>query len=314
MTVEGTSAGASIAQNISTPAESPAAAPTEQAPSEPVSGEGEAFSEPTQPTEPSQHDLDFTRRFNALSRREREILQREQQFKDQYGQYESYQKERELLKSNPVEFLEKNGWKFNELADYVLNDQKPTADRQVSELQKRIDQLENERKMEIEQRQKAEQDQKNQAQITQFKENMKAQITGKDDYELVNHFGEYDLVYDVIENYFNQYKTILPVDKAAAEVENYLEKQFTRAAETNKFKKRFNLANELANPGESQQPGQSEPAPSFPPRTLTNDSVANTQPASTQPTEHYLSDEESKRRSAQLLQDHFRKKQGYTRQ
>lgn len=260
---------------------------------------------------PSKEELDFTRRFNALSRREREILQREQTFKDKYGEYESYQKERELVKSDPLAFLEKNGWKFNDLAEYVLNDKKPTADKQVSDLQARIDQLEAERKAEIEERERREKESQQQQTIQQFKDKIKSEVTEKkDDYEFINHFGEYDMVYDVINQYYMANQEILPVDKAAEEVEKYLTAQFERAAETNKFKKKFNLFEEK--PDESTSPAV-EKTQSKAPRTLTNDAVANSMPTASEEKTPYLSEEESKQRAAELIRQHYMKKQGYTK-
>lgn len=301
--------------------ESPAATPTSEAPVTESATVAPVESAPTETAAPEpapapQEDPDFVRRFNALARKEREIRQKEQVFKEQMGEYEAYRKERELLKNNPLDFLEKNGWKFNDLAEYVLNDQKKTPDMQVSELQKRIDQLEAERKAELETKQRSEQEKQNQAAINNFKEKIKTSITENNEtYELINHFGEYDLVYEVISNYYANNGQILDVDKAAQEVENYLEQQFEKAAATNKFKKRYNLGENL---------GQDQQKPSFadqvakqmstPPPTLTNDYVANSpSPQSGEPIS-YLSDEESKAKAADLIRQHFLKKQGYTKQ
>lgn len=261
----------------------------------------------TQPKE----DPDFVRRFNALARKEREIREKEQQFRSQMGQFEAYQKERELIKEKPLDFLEKHGWNFNQLAEYVLNDKKPTADMQVSELQKRIDQLENMRKQEIEDRQKTEQEQKNQEAINNFKTKIKSTVSEKlDNYELINHFGEFDLVYDVISSYYANHGQILDIDKAAEQVESYLEQQFEKAAATNKFKKRFNLAEHL---GEAQKPSSEPAAKQTMPQTLTNDYVANSPSPTTSEPAPYLSEEESKAKAADLIRQHFLKKQGYTK-
>lgn len=259
-------------------------------------------------------DPDFIRRFNALTRREREILNREQSLKEKYGQLENYEKERSLLKSDPLAFLEKNGWKFNELADYVLNNNSPTPDKQVSELQRRIEEMEAERKREIEDRQRREQEEKNQRTVAQFKDNIKSTISSKSEqYELINHFGEYDTVYDVIENYYNQHQVVLDVEKAANEVEKYLEKQFEKAASTNKFKKRFNLSEPASSETAGNNPELTARPQSFEPSTLTNEIASNAAaPKGEQPA--YLSDEESKLRAAEILREHILRRKGYVKQ
>lgn len=311
---QGIDAGA-IASNISNPEAAPAPAPAPE--EQQQSTEGGEVVEAEQPVQPQveeekpEQDPDFVRRFNALARKEREIREREQQFKSKYGEYESYQKEREKLKENPMDFLESNGWTFKELADYVLNNNNPTPDQQVSKLQQRIDQLEAERKQEIEDRKKNEELEKNKQTISEFKSNLKKEISAENEqFELINHFGEYDTVYDVIDNYYNAHGVILDVKKAAMEVEKYLESQFEKAASTNKVKKKFSQFFEPQKETEAESKPSSQA--SNEPSTLTNDVVSSgaSSPASEQP---YLSDEESKARAAEILREHLLRKKGYTK-
>lgn len=266
-----------------------------------------------QPEQQQKHqteDLDFSRRFNALTRREKLILEKDQEVKQRYSEIQEYQKEKDLLKSDPVGFLEKHGWKFNDLADFVLNDRKLSPERQMSELQKKIDQLENERKREKEETETSKKTQKYQETITNYKKQIKEFVDSKaDDFELINQFGEHDTIYDVIENYYNQHGTILEVEKAAREVEKYLESQLDKAASTRKFKSRFSAQ-------ASEEPkSEGEPVkPKFPPqsgisespRTLTNE-TAYSGSASASEKVNYLSDEESKARAADFLRQAWSK-------
>ena len=308
MTQEAPQAAPVMSESQASESETP---PAVQAVEQASEQETEAKQEQQEEQKPS-YDDDFVRRFNALSRREREILQREQQFKEQYGQYEGYQKERELLKKDPVGFLEKNGWSFQDLADYVLNDRKKTPDMQVSELQKKIEALETERREERERKEQAEQQKKYQEIIDAHKEKIKTTVNeAGEKYELISHFGEYDMVYDVIDAYYRNNGSILDIDKAAAEVEKYLEDRFSKAVSTNKLKKRFNL--ETPAPSETKPESMtSEQAFTPPPRTLTNDSVVNSLTADNAQQE-YLSDDESKRRAAEFLKRELLKRQGYSK-
>lgn len=292
-----------IASNIS------AQETAEQPPQENVSRETPE-EESQQPTIDNKQNDDFVRRFNELSRREREFVERQKQFKDQYGQYQEYEKERSLIKDDPISFLEKHGWKFQDLADHVLNDNRKTPDRQVSELQKRIDQMEAERKREIEEKERLEKENKNRETVNAFKTKIKDEVSSNNEqFELINHFGEYDTVYDVIEKYYHNTGQILDTTKAAQEVEKFLESQFEKAATTNKIKKRFNLSFEEAVKENATAEAQKQSEPS----TLTNEMVSSSNLTTSEPQKTYLSEEESKARSAQIIKDYFLKKQGYNR-
>lgn len=262
-------------------------------------------------TELKGEDDDFVRRFNSLTRREKMLNERDQEIKGRWNEFQEYQKERESLKNDPVSFMEKHGWKFNDLADFVLNDRKMSPEQQISKLQEKLDRLENDRKREKEEAETQTKRQKYDETIGNYKKELKTFVQGKgEELELVNHFGEYEMVYDVIESYYNTNGTILDVAKAAQEVEKYLEAQLEKATSTKKFKSKFATAPEEKRGGE-------EAKPKFPPesgmretpRTLSNDSVSSS--ASTTEKSNYLSDEESKARAAEMIRQSWLKRKGY---
>lgn len=301
-----------IASNI--PPEPAAAAPSAPEPEPAVTETPKAVetqAEQPQTEQQPQEDPDFVRRFNALARKEREMLQREQQIKERHQEFENYQKERAKLKDNPLDFLESNGWKFQDLADYVLNNNQATPETQVSRLQKRLDDMEAERKAEIESREKAEQQAKNEEQLTAFKNSIKETVSTKSEqYELVNEYGEYETVYDVIANYYNEHGVILDTDKAAAEVEKYLEDRLTKAANTQKFRRRYSpIEQAIADAAERKEELRPQDTGLS---TLTNESVSQA-PAQPKDESGYLSEEESKAKSAEILREWIMKKKGYTK-
>jgi hypothetical protein len=280
-------------------------------------GAGEAPAQPeAQPQEaqaPQEEakapEMDYTRGWNALTRREKQIQQRESEFKEKMGEFEAFQQDKSLLTTDPVKFLEKNGWKFNDLADFVLNDKKKPTESRLEELQKRIDKMEEEKRQAAEEKKHREESEAQQSKINEYKSQIKSFITEKaDDYELINQFDEHDTVYDVIESYYRTNNVILEVDKAAAEVEKYLEQQLEKAANTKKFKSRFSP---LAQEEEKSEPEPLKPkfpptGESQPPRTLSNTVATSTSAGSEKSV--YLSDDESKKRAAEFLKTAWEKR------
>lgn len=291
-----TPATESAVDNPSQATENPQAPPTEN------SGQIQTREEEYKPGESDQAERDdFTRRFNALARREKQATDREGSLKEQAGKYEEYQTDIQSIKDNPIEFLRKHGWEFNQLADFVLNDGKVPQDTQMTRMQDQIKKLTDERS-------KDQEDQKLQSQkdkVTQYKNQIKNFVTEKsEDYELINEFGEHDLVFDVMQNYYDQNGTILEIDKAAAEVERHLDEQVQKAANTKKFKSRYSLIT-----SEEKKEGEGASVPpqvgEQRPNTLTNGAVATTPSTTEKPV--FLSVDESKAKAAEFLRQQWAK-------
>ena len=104
-------------------------------------------------------------------------------------------------------------------------------------------------------------------------------------YELIEASNANDLVFDVIEEHYNETGSILDIEEAADAVEDYLEQ------EANKFMKLRKISSRLGvDPRELEQLEQV---------TLSNDHSAQVQYDGAN---RMLSDEESKARSARMLQ------------
>lgn len=244
-------------------------------------------------------DLEFAKRFNVLTRREKQINEKNQEVSQKWNEVQEFQKDREMIKEDPVSFLEKHGWKFNDLAEFVLNDKKKTPESQISELQKRLESFENEKKKESETKEQEQKRKQEEETINSFKKNIEDTVKqNTEEFELVNQFGEYETVYQVIENYYNQHNTILDVKEAAKHVEKYLEGQLEKASGTKKFKSRFHSALDQR----KEEEGTSQT-----PRTLSNDQVTSSS-GSEAKSEGYLPYEESIQRSADLIRQAWQKK------
>ena len=109
----------------------------------------------------------------------------------------------------------------------------------------------------------------------------------KDSYEFVAHNEAKEVVYDVIEEHYNETGRILDIKDAVNAVESYLEEEAEKLFQLNKIKSRF-------------EPNRT-PEPQEPPRqsqtTLSNAHSAQAQ----ERVARSLSDEESKREIAKML-------------
>lgn len=263
---------------------------------------------PTVEATPSQEELDFARRFTALTRKERDILAREERMRGELQSVQEWRKEQEvrrrsdeLIASNPLKFLEEKGWNFNQLADFALNDNKPTQNQVVESLQKQIEDMRREREEEKTSKYQSEVENN----IRNYKANIRAELEAKaDKYELLNQFEQFDAVYDAMNDHFikttgpnGEPGEILDIDEVAASVEKYLDDQLDRAAKTKKFTSRFAPSvKEDLKMEEPKSLGDRDNSP----RTLTNASVSGSRSGDTG---GYLDEESSKRRAAKLLEE-----------
>jgi hypothetical protein len=255
---------------------------------------------PPPPTEPSKDD--FSKRFTALSRKERDVLAQAEKIKADLEQVNNWKKEKDLFKTNPVKFMEENGWKFSDLVDFTLNNGKLTPEQQIAKLQEQLESIRSEKDKEQQTRAKAQEE----ANILAYKANQKTHLQSKkEEYELLNHYESFDLVYDIMNEHYQ--KTLketgvgeeLDIDKVASEVEKYLEGQLEKASSTKKFQSKFASTKV---PVEAKSEGtQTKDAP----KTLTNSDVTGSS-SSSHPA-RWLDDDESKARAAKFLEDAWKK-------
>lgn len=257
-------------------------------------------------TQETNESDEFNKKFAALSRKEREIRERESQLEEklalmeaklealQAPQVEEPEAEPELpleyrLKKNPIKALEEMGLSYDKLTELVLNDGKLPADMQLQlmreEIQKdyqsKIEELENR----LIEKEKSEEEERLNSVVNNFKSEINQFVdSNKSDYELISLTESQDLVYDVISEHYEETGRILEIAEAAEAVEEHLVEEAKKVTRAEK------LAAKAAEqkPAESQRQSQT---------TLSN---AHSAVAST-PAESKLSDEESKQRIAQML-------------
>ena len=209
--------------------------------------EHQAAEEATEEPKEDQGDSDqFSSKFAALSRKEKEIRARERNIEDKIAQFEAKMAELEAakqpkeevkeelpldyrLKRDPIGTLEELGLTYEQLTNIVLNDGKLPDETKINLLKEDIEKDYKSRFEELEskllEKERAEEEKKYTEVIDNFKEDIQSQINSSEEYDLIKHQEAYDLVYDLIEEYYQENNKILEVKEAAEQVEAYLEQE-----------------------------------------------------------------------------------------
>lgn len=271
-----------------------------------LGAEGIAQAEESQQESP-QNDQ-FSSKFAALSRKEKDIRHREAQleqrlaeFEERFNQMQQKQEEpkeepkQELpleyrLKKDPLSTLEEMGLSYDVLTKLALNEGEMPPDMQMKlmreELERdyksKFEELENK----ILEKEKAEEEQKYQQVIDSFKSQINDFVNKDESYELIKANEAEDLVYEVIEEHFNETGRILDTKEAADQVEQYLEEELRTV-----LKKSKKLGATMTPQEAKESLRQATP-------TLSNSqSAKGVSSADTKP----LSPEESKAKAAQMI-------------
>lgn len=205
--------------------------------------------------ESSEQDDQFASKFAALSRKEKDLRSREKQMEDKIAKFEARMaeleapkveeetKEPELpleyrLKKNPLQTLEEMGLSYEKLTELALNDGNLTTDMQMKLMREEIETdfrskyetLENK----MLEKEKAEEEANYNETIASFKTDINTTINESEEYELIQANEAYDLVYDVIEQFYGENQRILDTKEAADQVEQYLEEELKKVLEKSK--------------------------------------------------------------------------------
>ena len=254
--------------------------------------------------EPEKSD-DFSRKFAALSRREKEIRAKEAEYDKRIAELEerlgSFGKKPEpepelpieyRLKKDPLRALEDMGLSYDKLTELALNDGKLTPEMQMrlmreeleGDYKKKFEELENrliEKEKNDEQRRYDDIQRGFQNEIEDFVE------SNADKYELIQANEANDIIYDVIEEHYNDTGRILDIEEAAEAVENYLEEEAEKIFRLGKFRSKFGIENDFE---QEESPRQSQVTLSNAMSAQANERVGRK-----------LSDDESKALAAKML-------------
>lgn len=264
-------------------------------------GANPAAVEPSEPKpEPSERnargDDEWAHRHAQLLKRERMLHAERQKIRERENRIKELEELMDLRERDPKGFVEKNGLSYEKLTDIYLNDGKKPPEHLIQSLEEKIKSLE--ARLDNDKTQSEE----NWAQekITGFKRQIQGVIDNAGEtFELIQAQKAHDLVYDVIQDYYRETKTILPIEEAAQFVEDNL---FEEAKQLSSLKKlqALHRAPEPQPKEERQEPTPQDLQPQRTPRPQQSNPFRQTR-------DHVASNayrqalEESKRNAARML-------------
>ena len=254
-----------------------------------------------EPQESSQDQ--FASKFAALSRKEKALRDRESEYESKFeemerrlAEYEANSQEPEvdweqMLRNDPLGALEEAGLGYDKLTELALNDGKLTPDMQMAAMREEIERDYRRKFEDLEERLHAKEEAEAEEYYNSVQENFQYEIgnfinENNETYELINASEADTLVYDVIEEHYNETGRILDLKDAADAVESYLEEEAGKLMKLKKLSGRLDY-----NPEELFEPESQV--------TLSNDHAAQVVHENAQ---RMLSTEESKARAARMLQ------------
>lgn len=206
-----------------------------------------AENKPAEPAKPNPEDI-FASKFGALSKKEREIRNKEAALKERLSKLEKYEKDSSAWKDNPgavLQFLEQEyGIDFSKLADHQIQSFQDTLPKSPEEqLEARIKAMEEKAKKEEEDRLKA-QEEAEKEKATKYEKMLRDQIGGIVDsspeaFELIKAFGQHEAVIDTMKANYEETGELLDITTACQWVESYLEQQLAQTPKAAKLRKMF---------------------------------------------------------------------------
>jgi len=246
----------------------------------------------------------FASKFAALSRKEKALRERESEYESKFeemerklSEYEDKNKEPEvdwehMLRNNPLKALEEAGLGYDKLTELALNDGRLTPDMQMAAMREEIERDYKRKFEDLEERLSAKEEAEQEEYYNHVQDNFQNEIgdfvkQNGEDYELIGASEAEGLVYDVIEEHYNESGRILDLKEAADAVESYLEEEAGKLMKLKKMSARLGI-----NPQELREMDSQV--------TLSNDHAAHVKYEES--AERMLSNDESKARSAAFLQ------------
>lgn len=212
----------------------------------------------------AEQEYKLSERFTALSKKERQLQQQAEQLKSQQAEIKKFQDALEKSKSeDPLALLDYAGISVDDFINALAGEpgqsrreeqKEPESDEKYDSLKQEIEALKNELQ---EKEEKAKQDNINET-IEAFKDEIKSTVDARpDDFELVREMDSYDVVFDVIEEHYNENGEVLDVEEAARKVEDYLTSEAKRIMGLKKFSQ--STAQEQADAVNADQPQNQQP-------------------------------------------------------
>jgi len=261
----------------------------EQAPSTPV--------ENVQPTQSKAEELNLKMQYEKRMHQERmkykqqmqrmqqqlqnQMRQQQQQLEQRYGKYAQFDQI-----NNPIDLLKAKGWSYEDASQYVLNDNKPTADQQVKSIQQQFEEYKQQQAQKEEQQRQAAikaQEKHVQETLQEYRNSIDTFVdANKDKYELCALFNGQDLIYNTVQEYYERTNKIMSNEEAAQAGEDYLMEEVRKVQNTNKGKSLFGAqVDQAAEDMKARVSGEIPPgyAQRPPARTISNQMASHSSPS-----------------------------------
>ena len=255
--------------------------------------------EPATPPEKTPEQLEqekFASRFAALSKKERDLLQRERSFKENQAKMAAYETAVQKAKENPLAYLQAAGLTLEQALQQIINEgNPPTEVDRVASIEKKI--ADYEAAQEQLARRNAEYNKQQQlgkihSQINMFVE------SNADQFELIREYKAIDTVWQVIERTYMETggKVHLTQEQACQAVEDQLYEEAKQEAERHARIKKLTKQNSLTSVSHVEDSNPRSVSKTVSP-TLTNGTAV----ADSAPPKRFKTTEESLAAAAKLL-------------
>ena len=216
-------------------------------------------------------------RFAALSRKEKAIIERERSLKEMQEKVTAWEAAQKSAKEDPTKLLEQAGMTFDDLVNHMIgvkeDPKELTVDDKYKALEEKIAAME---KAAVEKEQVSKQEEAEIA-VQEFKQDISSFVeSNADKFEIVNALGEHELIFQVIEQHYNETEEMMPLENAAELVEKNLEESIRKVMNLKKFSSEASSQPEVTETlieKESDDVRVSNPS-----KTLTNSQTVNTVP------------------------------------
>ena len=207
----------------------------------------------------------------SLKAREAAFVTKEAELQAKLAQYEQAYVSKDRLKSDLLGTLTEQGLSYDDITQQFLNNQNPLDPRVQSHIQKLESKLAalEAKATQGEEQAKSSQAEQYQSAIKQITQDTKSLVATDPEFEMVRATGSVKDVVELIERTFNEQGTLLTVEDAARQVEEYLTEEAYKLSKTGKIQKRLQPVAPAAAPSAKQTqptPGQQ----TQPVKTLTN--------------------------------------------
>ena len=211
------------------------------------------------PVEQPKEDIPASR-FAALARKQKQAEIAAKQVREERAKLDSEKAElakwreeqaKPKVKKNPIEALMVEGWTYADASAFVMNDEKPTPEHQIKEVETKFETYkreQEEREAAKLAKEKTDAEAIQTKQIEDFKESINSFIKDKaETYELINLHEAQNLVFDTISAHYDQTlaegkPVILSTEEASNMVEAYLEERVKASMNTKKLKSKEETA------------------------------------------------------------------------